>query len=106
MCLDELLYEVETDITLNNTHIKDSYKIPKCYIKDVLRALMKEVDNPSVAINRIPLNKMIEEWKAHNLLYELHIARNRTKDVDLDIFESDLRRFEYKILSKIYDIFY
>jgi len=30
---------------------------------------------------------MIIEWRAHNMLYALHIKRNRTRTVDLDINE-------------------
>ena len=46
----------------------------------------------------------IREWRAHNLLYKWNIKVESTKDVDLDIKETWLRRFGYFILSIIYSI--
>lgn len=39
------------------------------------------------------------EWRAHNFLYRLGIARERTGSVDIDQNESKLRRFIYAVLS-------
>lgn len=39
------------------------------------------------------------EWKAHNLLYRLGIARSRTKDCDIDQNEPKWRKAIYAILS-------
>lgn len=51
------------------------------------------------------LYSMIDEWKAHNLLYKFGLFRSHTKDVDIDN-ESKCRKFFYKILSKIYNLIY
>ena len=40
-----------------------------------------------------------QEWKGHNTLYSLGIARERTRSVDIDQNESWLRKFGYAILS-------
>jgi hypothetical protein len=45
---------------------------------------------------------MIIEWRAHNMLYALHIKRNRTRTVDLDINEPWYRKVGYLILSTLY----
>ena len=39
------------------------------------------------------------EWKAHNILYKLHIGRSGTRDTDLSINESKIRRIGYFIIS-------
>lgn len=39
------------------------------------------------------------EWRAHNVLYRLGIARARTGSVNIDQNESRLRRFGYAVLS-------
>ena len=35
-------------------------------------------------INRRSFNSMANEWKAHNLLYDLNLFKSHTKDLDLD----------------------
>ena len=44
---------------------------------------------------------LINEWRSHNLLYDLHIYRDRTKDVDLNN-ETIIKRICYSILSVLY----
>ena len=46
------------------------------------------------------LDSMIDEWKAHNLLYKFGLFRSHTKDVDIDN-ESKYRKFFYVQLSSI-----
>ena len=48
---------------------------------------------------------MANEWKAHNLLYDLNLFRSHTKDLDLD-YEPWYRRSCYYVLSKIYNLIY
>lgn len=47
------------------------------------------------------IKSLVEEWRAHNLLYKLGLFKSHTKDVDLNN-ESKVRLFIYKILSKLY----
>lgn len=42
----------------------------------------------------------IQEWRAHNLLYKLHLFEIHTKDTDLEECESKFRLFCYKILGR------
>ena len=48
------------------------------------------------------LSSEIREWKAHNILYKLHIRENQTKDTDFSKDESKLRKFGYFFLSAFY----
>jgi len=67
----------------------------------------REAINKNPAFHRFAINKrttagMIIEWRAHNMLYALHIKRPRTRTVDLDINEPWYRKIGYMILSTLY----
>ena len=64
----------------DNVEIIDSYKITS--LKDMnakLNFIKKQCDD----INRSVFS-MRNEWRTHNLFYDLHIYRNRTKNVNLN----------------------
>lgn len=67
-----------------DTQIVDSYKVKKRKDMKAILALIKAKIPMTDAINRLNVNSMIREWRAHNLLYALGIARSHTKDVDLN----------------------
>lgn len=56
---------------------------------------------PEDAVCMISLFNQVCEWRAHNLLYALRIARSRTKDVDLN-YNPWYMRLAYFILSALY----
>ena len=83
--------------------VYNSYKITKR--KDMLYVLNYIQKNSPFHIDLFDLRKksvLVKEWKAHNLLYEAKIAIDRTKDVDLDIWETTLRKIVYFALAIIY----
>lgn len=61
--------------------IIDSYKISKWEMSNYLDNLRKTTISDVFKRNNTSL---IFEWATHNLLYNLHIAKERTKDVDLE----------------------
>lgn len=81
-----------------NLKIMDSY-----LIKDVKK--MEEIIGIAIVkgfkTDR-SMTSMVNEWKAHNLLYNLHIARSHTKDVDIEANISKKLDFIYKILGGIF----
>lgn len=87
--------------TPDNTHIENSYLVKSR--KDMRRILeaINEESSCGDAVRRIPINTMIREWRAHNLLYALHVARKRTKDVDLNENPWYIR-MAYAVLSLMY----
>lgn len=95
---DGVLYITTTPA---NTHIENSYLVKSR--KDMRRILGAINENSSCgdAIRRIPVATMIREWRAHNLLYALGIAKNRTRDVDLNENKWYLR-VAYVMLSCLY----
>ena len=42
---------------------------------------------------------LINEWFAHNVLYNLHLYRKHTKDVDLNYPQSKIIEIAYSIVS-------
>lgn len=84
------------------TSIIDSYKVKS--IRDMIFILKKARVSctKDYAIHTRSLFGMINEWRAHNLLYNLYIKRPRTKDVDLDIEQNIFIKIAYAILSILY----
>ena len=71
-------------LTEENTRIVDSCKVrSKEEIMDYLTQL-RENASPEMAINQRSMESLVDEWRAHNLFYGLHVFRSRTHDVDLD----------------------
>lgn len=65
----------------DNTHVVDSYKIDNinlsvCYI-------IRERHLRNLKVTR-SFESYVREWRGHNRLYNLHLFRSHTKDVDLD----------------------
>lgn len=91
------------------TRIPNSYRIKSIQdMKDIINRSREKVNKsrPAIlhtfAINKRTTAGMIIEWRAHNMLYALHIKRNRTRTVDLDINEPWYRKVGYLILSTLY----
>lgn len=78
--------KVYADLSTTNTRIQDSYRISsKSDIKAILEELRERSCSTDMAINLLSINEIVREWRAHNLLYDLHLFRSHTKDVDLNI---------------------
>ena len=89
-------------ISPTNTHILDSYLIrSKAAIRAYLQAL-REQSAPEMAVNCRDLESQVREWRSHNLFYILHIFRNRTKDVDLELQQTWYRELFCRVVSFFY----
>lgn len=87
--------------TPTNTHIENSYLVKsRKDMRDIL-VCIEANSNCGDAVRRIPQNTMVHEWRAHNLLYALGVARKRTKDVDLNENKWYIR-VAYAVLSLMY----
>ena len=74
--------------TPTNTHILDSASVrSKADMREFLLKVRAQ-SSPEMAVCRRDLESMIREWRSHNLFYQLHIFRSRTKDVDLELCQS------------------
>lgn len=50
-------------------------------------------------IHRRTMFSLINEWRVHNLLYELNIERDRTESVDLDVDQPWYMKVLYTVIS-------
>lgn len=78
-----------------NFKIKDSYKIQD--LKDIYLNVVYYYKNNKLDKNR-SIESYIEEWYAHNWLYNLGLFKSHTRDTDLDGDESIFRLICYKII--------
>lgn len=94
----------EVIISQNDLIIIDSYKIKSIKnMKYVINSTREKCDE-SYVIHKRSMYSLVNEWRTHNLLYDLHIKREQTKDVDLDN-ETLFRKICYSILSIFYPHF-
>ena len=83
-------------------HIQNSHLVKKgADIKEALKYIHLMDGYKDLQANGYTrsMGSEYREWKAHNFLYRLGIARSRTVTCDIDQNESKYRRFIYAILS-------
>ena len=80
-------------------NIVDGYKITD---RKIMKDFVKEHLTHGLFTCR-SINSYVREWRAHNFLYKCKIKIDSTKDVDLDINETKIRRFFYFIFSFLYN---
>lgn len=85
-----------------NTHITDSYKVTSREdMREGLLGLRASLPQ-YYSVHKRTMQSMIHEWCAHNLLYNLHIARSHTKDVDINDSLPWIVKCGYFFLSLFY----
>ena len=88
--------------TPTNTHINDSCKVKsKEDMRQYLQAVRDEA-SPEMAICQRDLESMVREWRSHNLFYNFHVFRSRTKDVDLELKQVWWRELFCRAVSFFY----
>ena len=87
---------------MSNIHIEDSYKISKHSFEAVL-ATKQDAEAQEVKAHRSAYSLKME-WATHNALYALGIARERTKDCDLD-YPCDKPAWLYCIIGSLVWLF-
>ena len=80
--------------------IWNSYKIRELSKMRQVLKYIKET-HPGILNNRSEFS-MLNEWRSHNLLYNLKILRNRTKDVNINYKLPLWAEIGYTILSPFY----
>lgn len=91
----------DASLSPTNTHILDSYKVKS---KAEMREYLQRLRDLTIdyAVNRRDLESMVREWRSHNLFYLLHIFRNRTRDVDLELHQSWIRELFCRVVDFLY----
>ena len=89
-------------VTPTNTHILDSCTVKsKEDIRQYLQAVRDEA-SPEMAVCQRDLESMVREWRSHNLFYNFHVFRSRTKDVDLELKQPWWREWFCRAVSFFY----
>ena len=94
---------MKTAVANNNIHIEDSAEVSKECFGAVLVMLAEQ--HPDCDVWNRTGRSLILEWAAHNFLYNLHIARKYTKDVDLNYPQKLWEKILYPIVGGIGWIF-
>lgn len=102
--------DLEVQLFEHDTCIIDSYKVrtvPEMmeYV-DEIRLHPEVINNEKLAIHKRTKFSMVNEWQVHNLLYDFHIFRSRTKDVDLEVRPNWFVGLMYDIAYFIGSFFY
>lgn len=94
----EVLENCVYDVSINNVHIKDSYKITsKSEMKEILYAIQHK--RPECNTFKRSYNSLIAEWRTHNRLYRLGYQKSRTGSVDLNYPLKWYVELAYRILG-------
>ena len=93
-------------VSKSNIHIEDSYKVNR---KDDMQIVLNDIRanhslEESDVLKRTD-SSLIKEWRVHNVLYNLHLFREHTKDVDLDYPQSKIIEIAYSVAYFIVSIF-
>ena len=88
--------------TPTNTHIVDSVMVKS---KDDMRHFLTQIResvSPDMAVCQRDLESQVREWRSHNLFYQLHVFRSRTRDVDLELKQTWWRELFCRVVSFFY----
>lgn len=93
---------LKVHISKDNTTIIDSFKVKNPSDMRSVIYLIRNKAPEGYAIDKRRISSMVHEWRVHNLLYNLGIFKNRTKDVDFESNQSWYIKVLYYILSPFY----
>lgn len=95
------------EITDNNLKIFDSFEIiHESYMKMFLENLRSRYKEFNYKVLERTDESLINEWQSHNLLFELGIFMDNTKDVDLESNPKWFFKLGYWVLSRVYRLLY
>ena len=87
-------------VSKNNIHIENSYEVKT---RNDMQLVLNDIRaHHSLVYCDVLLRtdkSLINEWCAHNLLYNLHLFRKHTKDVDLNYPQRKIVEIAYSIIS-------
>ena len=87
------------NISNNNIHIHDSFKIHKK--EDKINILNKIISYYPEILNKRSFKSMLKEWRAHNILYRLGLFKKQTKHTDLEFNQNLIHKIIYFLISLI-----
>ena len=93
-------------VSKNNIHIENSCEVNT---REDMQMILNDIRakhslEESDVLKRTD-KSLIKEWRVHNVLYNLHLFRTHTKDVDLNYPQSKTIEIAYSIAYFIVSIF-
>ncbi len=88
--------------TPTNTHITDSVRVKTKADMRRFLAQVRESVSPDMAVCQRDMESQVREWRSHNLFYQLHVFRSRTRDVDLELKQTWWRELFCRVVSFFY----
>lgn len=89
-------------VSMTNTHIVDSYLVKSKKAMEEYLQRLRDESSPEMSVNMRDIASQVREWRAHNFFYFLHVFRNRTKDVDLELKQPWYRELFCNVVSFFY----
>lgn len=84
----------------DNIHIEDSYKAnTRKDMQIILNDIRANHSLEESDVLKRTDESLITEWHVHNVLYNLHLFRKHTKDVDLNYPQSKIMEIAYSIIG-------
>ena len=94
------------NVSKNNIHIENSYWAKtRNDMQLVLNNIRANHSLEESDVLKRTDKSLIKEWRVHNVLYNLHLFREHTKDVDLDYPQSKIIEIAYSVAYFIVSIF-
>lgn len=93
--------DINMKVTDSVITIYDSYLMSKEDFIDTLYFMRNIYTDNKVLLNRNNYS-LLCEWAVHKVLFKLGILKNRTKDVDLNLFSSVFINIIYCILGTLF----
>ena len=95
--------EYKYTVTESNVCIKKSYLITK---RSDMKLAIQQIRETIATLEGIDIKRSdrewLQEWRAHNFLFELNLFRTQTQNVDLNENETKERKKLYRLLSFLY----
>ena len=90
-------------VSKNNIHIENSCEVnTKEDMQIVLTDIRADYSLEESDVLKRTDSSLIKEWRVHNVLYNLHLFRTHTKDVDLNYPQNKIVEIAYYIIGAFY----
>lgn len=91
--------DIQYDEQAKNIRIVNSCQITKDADKRIILQKINDKLKDNGIIFKRTIDSQLYEWKGHNVMYQWHLFRSHSTNVDINEDESWLRRVCYRILS-------
>lgn len=89
-------------VTKYNIHLQDSYEITrKNAMRNFLYNIREDYEDECKVLQNRTDDSLVNEWVGHNNLYKLHLFRDRTASVDLQVPVKWYEPIVWWLLSRI-----